>query len=128
MKRWALAWGPAAIWAAFLFLLSSRPTIPVDLSSGIDKVGHFAAYLVLGILLAHGTRRFSYPAVVAIVLGMLYGASDEWHQSMVPGRTAEFGDWIADALGSIAGVALYIYFRRRRAPAPGTTTAALESA
>ena len=128
MKRWVVAWGPAAIWAAFLFFMSSRPTVPVDLSMGLDKVAHFGAYFVLGLLLAHGATRFSYPAVVAIVLGALYGASDEWHQSMVPGRAAEAGDWVADTLGTIAGVALFIYLRRRRTSASRATATALESA
>ena len=33
-------------------------------------------------------------------LGVLYGVSDEWHQSFVPGRTAEWGDVRANAIGA----------------------------
>ena len=37
----------------------------------------------------------------------LYGASDEWHQYFVPGRSCEFGDWIADTAGGALAIALY---------------------
>ncbi|MEX2571285.1 MAG: VanZ family protein [Gemmatimonadota bacterium] len=125
MRRWLVAWGPAAAWAAFLFLVSSRATVPLDLSSGLDKVAHFCAYLVLGWLLAHGSAHVAATPVVAVALGCLYGALDELHQSTVPGRTAEFGDWIADALGTAAGVLLFLYVWRKRDSradfAPGTT-------
>ena len=32
--------------------------------------------------------------------GMAYGATDEWHQSFVPGRSTELADWIADTAGA----------------------------
>lgn len=102
-----VAWGPAAIWAAFLFLLSSNSTLPVDLSSGLDKVAHFGAYLVLGFLVALGADRLDLPLALAIVLGAGYGVLDEFHQSMVPGRTATVGDWLADLAGVAVGVLLY---------------------
>jgi VanZ family protein len=115
VTRWVGAWGPAAGWAAFLFFMSSRETIGVDLSSGLDKVAHFGAYLVLGFLLAYGGSRFSLIAWVAVAIGVLYGASDEIHQSFVPGRSSEVADWVADALGTVAGVLIYHFLLRRRA-------------
>ena len=36
-----------------------------------------------------------------------YAASDEWHQSFVPGRASEAADWIADTAGAIVAVVLY---------------------
>jgi VanZ family protein len=107
-----LAWVPAAAWAAFLFYMSSRPTLPVELASGLDKLAHFAAYLVLGALLAYATSRTGLHPAVAVMLGSLYGASDEIHQSFVPGRTAEVGDWVADTFGALAGVLLFLIVRR----------------
>ena len=52
--------------------------------------------------------------LIPIVLGALYGLSDELHQAMVPGRSSEVGDWVADALGTAVGVLLYLWFHRRR--------------
>lgn len=120
MTRAILAWLPAALWAALLFAVSSRPTLPVDLHSGIDKGVHFLAYLVLGVLLARGRRRTGGAAFWPPALGLLYALSDEVHQGFVPGRSPELGDWIADALGVLAGGALYHRTRAARRPSlPG---------
>jgi VanZ family protein len=40
----------------------------------------------------------------AWLIATAYGATDEWHQSFVPNRHAEFRDLQADALGACAGV------------------------
>lgn len=108
MSRWLVAWGPAATWAAFLFFVSSQPTLPVDLASGLDKVAHFCAYLVLGFLCTFATRRTSVSSLAAVGFGWLYGAADEFHQSLVPGRNPALGDWFADATGTVAGVMLFL--------------------
>jgi len=124
VKAWFTAFAPAAAWAAVLFLLSSRESIGLDLSSGLDKVAHFGAYLVLGGLLARAAIRLGLPAWVPVLLGIAYGFSDEFHQSFVPGRTATFGDLAADGLGTLAGVILYLYFLRRRVSRTSSAPAA----
>jgi len=40
-------------------------------------------------------------ALLAVVFCMLYGASDEWHQSFVSGRDASLLDWLADSIGAL---------------------------
>jgi VanZ family protein len=115
VRRWWVAWGPAALWAAVLFLVSSRPTLPSDLSNHLDKVAHFAAYLVLGFFLARGAAHWRIAMWWALSMGVAYGASDEWHQSFVPGRSPSVGDWIADAAGSAAGVLIFVWLLRSRA-------------
>ncbi len=42
-----------------------------------------------------------YILVTAFVLVALYGLSDEYHQSFVPGRTATLWDWLVDLLGAL---------------------------
>ena len=109
----ARAWLPAIAWAALIFALSSRPRLPVDLEPGTDKIAHFLAYAVLGVLLARAREAEGFGFGWALALGLAYAASDEWHQSFVPGRATELGDWIADALG--VGAGLYFYHRARLA-------------
>ena len=59
--------------------------------------------------------------LMAVLVGVLYGAMDELYQSTVPGRDAAVGDWIADALGVLAGTLfVLVFFRRRRTPASGS--------
>lgn len=113
MRNALIAWGPAAAWAAFLFFMSSRPSLPVDLHSGLDKVAHFGAYAVLGFLLAFGASRTGKGLVVAVAIGWIYGGVDELHQAIVPNRYASFGDWLADAAGGVVGVLLFLWFRSR---------------
>ena len=106
-------WLPALAWAALIFALSARPTLPVGLELGTDKIAHFLAYAVLGALLALAQTRTGWPPAAAYALGIAYGASDEWHQSFVPGRSSDVADWVADAAGVIVAVALYHWMRRR---------------
>lgn len=116
MKPALRAWLPALAWAALIFALSSRPTIPVDLQLGRDKLAHFAAYTVLGLFLGRARRASGLSALAAALLGLAYAASDEWHQSFVPGRSADVADWLADALGVLAGLLLSQRLADRRAP------------
>ena len=44
----------------------------------------------------------------------LFGATDEWHQSFVPGRASEVKDWVADTLGAALAVSLYAGWGRYR--------------
>ena len=119
MKR-LLAWVPAAAWAGVIFALSSRPKLPGPDMPGFDKVSHFGAYALLGWLLAFAAERSRLPVVVALVLGVLYGATDELHQAYVPGRSPDVLDWFADAAGVAAATFVYVRRRARRAaPAAG---------
>jgi len=43
-----------------------------------------------------------------LLLCSLYGASDEWHQYYIAGRTVDFADWLADTAGA-AGAVLLIF-------------------
>lgn len=70
-----------------------------------DKVAHMFLYFGLGIFL-HMTFRSSdssvmrkYAAPFAFIVGVLYGISDEIHQSYVPGRTSSVADLFANGLG-----------------------------
>lgn len=108
-----LPWLPAFAWATVIFMLSSRSTVPVDLDLGLDKVAHFGAYAVLGAFLARGQVASRLPVALVFALGLAYAASDEWHQSFVPGRSSDAGDWLADAAGVAAGLAFYHWARRR---------------
>ena len=74
-----------------------------------DKGIHFVEYAVLGWLCAAAASR-SWPSAsalrtvaFAVFISVLWGVSDEIHQALVPGRSSELADVIADLVGSIAG-------------------------
>jgi VanZ family protein len=112
-------WGPAATWAAVLFLLSeARPDPEAAWMSVNDKVVHLGLYTILGATLAWGehwvARRLP---LLLLFLGGTYGALDEWHQSFVPGRDPSYGDVLADTAGVILGFFLLrLYFQARTKP------------
>jgi VanZ family protein len=111
------AWGPAAAWAAVLFLLSAWANPPVPLwFPGQDKVAHVGLYGVLGLALAYGRGRAVPPPphLLMILVGALYGATDELHQVFVAGRTPDPRDWLADITGLLVGYGLWQSLRRRR--------------
>jgi VanZ family protein len=112
--RRLLPWLPAVAWAAVIFALSSRPRLPAPDIANFDKAAHFGAYGLLGALLAFAAARSGLPPLVALVLGVLYGATDEIHQMYVPGRSPDLLDWCADAAGVITAVLLYTRWRLRR--------------
>jgi VanZ family protein len=118
-KRLAL-WGPVALWAGVLFFASSRSdTGPIGRIP--DWVTHGLVYLVLGVLLLRalsggvGVPSSAPTALLAVLLATLYGVSDEWHQSFVPGRDSSAGDVAKDAVGASLGVWL-LHRRNARRP------------
>ena len=114
MTQALLAWGPAATWAAVLFLLSEArlDSSPSWLTIN-DKVVHLGLYLVLGATLAWAQRHGRRGSVLLFLfLGMVYGVLDEWHQSFVPGRDPSWGDWGADAAGVVLGFFLLRFYLR----------------
>jgi VanZ family protein len=101
-------WGPALLWAAAVFAVSSRPTLPhLPSVLGWDKLQHCAAYAVGGALIARALGAGPRQALLAALLGSLYGVSDEVHQLFVRNRNSDVVDWAADTLGVLAGVGLW---------------------
>jgi VanZ family protein len=95
---------------ALIFIASSSPSpgpTPEFLS---DKLLHFGAYAALGFTIlralagAQLTSATPARALIALLLTVLYGVSDEFHQSFVPGRTPDVMDVVADAIGAGAGI------------------------
>lgn len=72
-----------------------------------DFVAHMLAYAVLGFAVLYAwTGRFKTYQPVKVVcytvaICLLYGISDEFHQSFVPGRYVSAMDVIADTAGAI---------------------------
>lgn len=102
---------PALLCMAAIFALSSRSELPKPPSvSGevFSTMGHFGAYFSLGITLwwALGLGRFTPRTRILMAWGLavLYGISDEFHQSFVPYRTPDIRDVLVDAIGAVIGI------------------------
>jgi VanZ family protein len=109
-----ITWVWPVAWAAVIFAASTRAqVIDVGGVAGLDKLVHFVVYGLLGVLICR-TGRGVWSAVLAVLLASAYGATDEWHQSFVPSRSAEVADWLADTIGAIVAVAGYSGSNRLR--------------
>lgn len=111
--RWAAA--GAAAWMGVIFALSSLPGSAVP--GRFSSLGHFVVYFVLGALYLLAIRPDEpswRAALLAIVLASLYGITDEFHQSFVPGRTPDVADWLVDT-GAAAAAVISVTMLRCRA-------------
>lgn len=105
-------WVPPVLYAGFIFSLSSQGFPGVRLPTKADYF-HPIEYGFLGFFLGSAwriDRRGGLDrawAALVLVTGILYGASDEWHQAFVPGRDPSLLDLCWDALGVGIGLTLY---------------------
>jgi len=107
---WTLAtgWLPPIAWMSLIFFLSDQPDLPRPESGWlmlvVSSAAHFCMFGVLAILwarvLGHGRTAW----LIALVLTVLYGLSDEFHQAFVPGRTPDPWDVAFDAAGALLAV------------------------
>jgi VanZ family protein len=84
------------------------------------KVAHVSEYAVLAVLLyrafVHTTLkgRRAFSAGLVLLLCAAYAATDEFHQSFVPSRTATLRDVMIDVCGATLAVILYWSIATRR--------------
>src|SRR5262245_32426095 len=116
-----LFWLPAMGWAGLIFVASSVPgeSLPKLPEHVTDKIAHFAVYLTLGVFTTLGLRRgwgWAHRKAIAATIAatIVYGLSDEFHQSFVPHRTPDWRDLLADAIGGLVGAAIALVLLRLR--------------
>jgi VanZ family protein len=109
-KVW-LVYVPLVLYWTILFTATTIPGNKLPDIHLSDKIEHFSAFFILAVLLnltliyqRKSLLLFNYAALVTIIICLSYGAIDELHQMIIPGRTADLRDWIADSTGVILGV------------------------
>ncbi len=115
IKKWRWLLLPLG-WMAVIFALSAQSILPgpqVFLGDFIFKKG--AHMFVFGMLyiwwrifLEHyekeGGKKIRLKWLWALVFTVIYAGMDEYHQSMVPGRTATLRDVGFDTLGAVTAM------------------------
>jgi VanZ family protein len=121
-----LRWLPAVLCMAVIFALSSRTGGELDswlpwfqkLLPGLESFNpvHYVAYFALAVAFSFGFgfRRMDMRRCLAVVaLCVLYGATDEWHQSFVPKRSPDIHDLLHDGIGAAVAVLVIGLWRAR---------------
>lgn len=93
-----------------LLIESSQPPLPIlGEIQGLDKVAHFLAFSVLGLLTCALSFKlnpkltiplFSMPLLIVTLSGII----EETYQMFVPGRAASALDLMADVLGAMSAI------------------------
>lgn len=122
MRRALFFWTPLLFYMLAVFLVSVSPNPPkLPEVWAMDKVAHFGAYAVMGLLWARalyggpgraGGLNESRRMAVAVLVTALFGAFIEVCQGYVPGRSADVMDAMANGAGGSLGV--YIHWRIMR--------------
>lgn len=110
IKKTISLWLPVILWAGLIFFVSSKPTKVV---SGfiwwdfiIKKSAHVIEYAIFYFLLFRAINKLKLEIkpkkvnwILPFLLLLIYAASDEYHQSFIPGRTAKVRDVGFDLFG-----------------------------
>jgi len=107
---------PLAIYWLILLVLTTLPGNDLPKTGINDKIEHFTAYFLLGILLSLAllfqNKFLKIKKYFTLYSGLfigLYAALDEIHQLFVPGRECNIMDWTADMIGASIGILLIIF-------------------
>jgi rubredoxin len=117
-----IRWIVVVCWMGVIFTLSSITSLQIPFTPSYNLVlrqlAHIGEYAILAVLLWWALQMYTSRKVrawlLAALAAVLYGVSDEWHQSWIAGRYGFFRDMGIDALGIAAGYALAQYLPYER--------------
>ena len=99
-----------------IFLLSHQTGDSIDLPSfpGADKVAHMIAYGALALSFLwyfgkQGAKQRMRTVLFTVALCLVYGLSDEFHQSFIPLRSVSSLDIVADTTGALIVACIWFY-------------------
>lgn len=119
MNKWLRYWGPPLLWMAVIFFFSSRERTQVsDIYTWnfiFFKSLHVIEYAILYFLLFRATlqensKNQKKARLIALIIALIYAASDEIHQTFVPTREGRLRDVGIDTIGMSL---MYIYTKYR---------------
>ncbi|XOV92003.1 MAG: VanZ family protein [Bacteroidota bacterium] len=92
----------------------SPPTI--HFFQGEDKVAHFGLFMGWSFLMTlrglFSSMDLRVILTIAVVIALIIGAGTEILQGIIPNRSRDMMDFIADAIGTISGTAVALVFKR----------------
>jgi|SRR3989344_3706847 len=123
VKAVIIYWLPLILYMSFIFYLSSLPNPVKTLAPKglyvfyLDLpriIYHIIEYGVLSLLFFRALKDISkHSQLSSILFSALYGISDEFHQSIVPGRIPSTNDVLIDIFGAVAMqsiINIYYYY------------------
>jgi hypothetical protein len=122
LTKFLWRWGPALAMMALIFFASgtSGPEMPsfgiLDLL--VKKGGHMLGYGLLATAYLRGLTAAAKAGrgavLLAVVMAVIYAATDEFHQSFIPGRNPSAADVGIDTIGAVLGAAASAWIHAKR--------------
>ncbi len=85
----------------------------------IRKLAHVTEYTALGGCAGFFTKTIApglkSRSIFALMISVLYAATDEIHQYFVPGRVGTWSDVLIDSIGIVLGILIYRAISKKRA-------------
>ncbi len=103
-------WSAVIFWFLVIYFFSSQPSLKSDFQPFWDlilrKIAHMSEFFVLAYLFYNAYRSLGVKKgraiLLAFIFSLIYAFFDEWHQSLVVGRTQSIVDVGIDGIGSLA--------------------------
>jgi len=119
-----LRYVPVMLVMGIIFFLSQQDGSNLILPdiAGIDKLAHGLIYAVLAAAALFAVRpdvrvrKSLRIGALVILFCLLYGMTDEYHQSFIPGRCPSGWDILADTLGAMVTVLIWGGFLKTKSP------------
>ncbi|MEW6606100.1 MAG: VanZ family protein [bacterium] len=114
-------WFLAGIYMGLIFIQSSIPGDKLPPLPISDKLSHLIEFGILSWLIGKASRTsnkkflIKQAAIFSIIITILYGLSDELHQSFISLREPEVYDVIYDGTGGILAQGIFLIKRPNRA-------------
>ena len=87
----------------------------------LRTLAHFSLYFILGLFLMSAMimsfghkKSFVYLFVLSMILILMYALSDEYHQSFIPGRSAQLIDIVVDFSGGLLSSIIVLLIAQKK--------------
>lgn len=116
MKRIILNWLAVLLWMGVIYYFSAQPDLKSELEPIWDlifrKIAHMAEFFILAFLLFRaylGNKMIAgWALFLAVFIAIIYAIFDEYHQTLIDGRTGSSFDVIIDSVGVLAFAVMQI--------------------
>jgi len=85
----------------FFSLIGLPEAITKIIDFTVRKLTHVTLFLMLAYFALKVVRKRRWDYLAAWAFATFYGATDEWHQLYVPGRSGKLGDVLIDSTGAL---------------------------
>lgn len=80
----------------------------------VRKLMHLTVFGIFALIIWKLLRPWRYSFLTAWTTASIYGGIDEWHQSLVPGRTPLLQDVLIDSTGAFLALCIAVFLQKMK--------------